>query len=105
MCIIFHEMLILCIGMKLVKNLLLLAALVVGFIFVKNKFFSHKEDATQTEQIAPDESATTTEQTAHENEAQTAEQQAAAAEPAPEAQVSEAPAEQPVTEEAPAAQQ
>jgi len=38
--------------MKLLKNLLLLAALILGFMFIKNKFFSKSDQETTTEHVA-----------------------------------------------------
>jgi hypothetical protein len=64
--------------MKLVKNLLLLAALVLGLIFIKNKFFSkHDDSAVQTEQPAEETAATS--DTQPEAEATTADASAEAA--------------------------
>lgn len=61
--------------MKLVKNILLIVALVLGLIFIKQKFFSKQDAGTQTEQVAPEATAseesaepTTTAEAAEEQE-------------------------------------
>ena len=43
--------------MKLVKNILLIAAFILGIVFIKQKFFSKSEIESQTEQTAPEAKA------------------------------------------------
>jgi len=37
--------------LKLIRNLLLLTALILGFVFIRHKFFSKHEEETKTEHV------------------------------------------------------